>query len=266
MRIYRGTGFVNKLLDSLPLEIHIPGYQYCGPGTRLHRRLLRGDPGINPLDRACKEHDIAYDSSTNLKSRHIADNVLAQEAFKRFRSSDASFGERLAALAVASTMKAKVKLGMGRRSGSRKRKVKRIVKKRGGLLSFRSLIRKAWNFLKNKRPADIAQATKLAMEQFKNVNGQVASPRVIPIPKSGGFLPLIPIFAGLSALGALSGGAAGIAKAVNEAKRGQEELKESQRHNRTMEAIALGKGLYLKPYKKGFGLYVAPYKKKKTCC
>ena len=50
--------------------------------------------------------------------------------------------------------------------------------------------------------------------------------------KKGGFLPLIPLFAGLSALGALSGGAAGIAKAVNDAN-----------HNKEIEKLASEKGV-----------------------
>lgn len=80
-------------------------------------------------------------------------------------------------------------------------------------------------------------------------------PRIIPIPKkTGGILPLIPIFAGLSALGSLAGGAAGIAKAVNDYKSANRNLYESERHNKMMESIALGKGLYLKPYKRGKGL------------
>ena len=46
--------------------------------------------------------------------------------------------------------------------------------------------------------------------------------------------------------------------------------KENERHNKTIESIAMGKGLYLKPYKQGFGLYLKPWKgeglrkKKKT--
>ena len=48
----RGKGLVNSIIDKLPVELHIPGYQYCGPGTKLKERLARGDPGINPLDAA----------------------------------------------------------------------------------------------------------------------------------------------------------------------------------------------------------------------
>jgi len=84
--------------------------------------------------------------------------------------------------------------------------------------------------------------------------------RILPVSaKVGGVLPLIPIFAALSATGALAGGAAGIAKAVNDAKAAQRQLQESERHNKTMEAIALGKGLYLKSHKTGYGIYLKPY-------
>jgi hypothetical protein len=106
-----------------------------------------------------------------------------------------------------------------------------------------------------------SKVLKAARLSVKSLGGRrkIRIPRVIPVPKIGGILPLIPIFAGLSALGALSGGAAGVMNAVNSAKNAAAKLKESQRHNETMEAIALGKkgsGLYLKKYKQGLGLYL----------
>ena len=55
---------------------------------------------------------------------------------------------------------------------------------------------------------------------------------------------LIPLSAGLSATGALAGGAAGIAKAVNDAKAVKQQLEENKRHNKTMESIMLGNGLF----------------------
>jgi galactokinase/mevalonate kinase-like predicted kinase len=58
------------------------------------------------------------------------------------------------------------------------------------------------------------------------------TPRIILIPMTGGMLSLIPIFAGLSALGSLAAGVAGIVKAVNEWK----SNKNAHTH--------LGKGLY----------------------
>ena len=67
-----GCGLVDKLINKLLFELHLPGgYQFCGPGTKLSKRLTRGDPGINKLDSACKDHDIAYSKNReNLDARY----------------------------------------------------------------------------------------------------------------------------------------------------------------------------------------------------
>ena len=141
---------INALIDKLPVELHIPGYQYCGPGTRLRRRLARGDPGINPLDRACKEHDIAYSQSSNLADRHAADRILAGKAWERVKARDSGFKERLAALGVAGIMRGKVAIGAGLKKRKRKGKGKRrrIVKKKGGILPLLPLLAAAVPVLK----------------------------------------------------------------------------------------------------------------------
>lgn len=72
--------------------------------------------------------------------------------------------------------------------------------------------------------------------------------RIINVPKTEGILPLIPFFAGLRALDTLSGGVAAIAKAFNSAKSAKQQLEEAQRNNKSMEAIAIGKGIFLRPY------------------
>lgn len=257
-----GGGVVNTLINTLPFEAHIPGgYQYCGPGTKLQERLRRGDPGINPLDKACKEHDTAYAQSSDLPSRHRADKILQESSWSRVKAKDAKLGEKAAAWMVTNIMKAKRKFGMGlnrRKRGSVTSSFKKI------------LLAPLKNNLKKLKPSNIKQGAKLSLSAAKAAvkhaggKGKIKTPRVIPLPKSGGFLPLIPLFAGLSALGALAGGASGIAKAVNASKDAQQELKEAQRHNKSLEAIALGKkgsGLYLKPYRKGLGLYLKPYSK-----
>jgi len=80
--------------------------------------------------------------------------------------------------------------------------------------------------------------------------------RVLPVAKRGGFLPLLPA---LGALGSLIGGAAGVAKVVNDNKAARRQLEELQRHNRAME----GRGLYLAPYKRGRGATRGGKNKKK---
>lgn len=231
---YCGEGIVNETINRLPFELHLPGYQFCGPGTNLHKRLARGDLGINPLDAACKEHDIAYSANDNIAHRHEADRILQEQAWQRVKASDATYKEKAAAWLVTNVMKAKRKMGMGVSSKKRKTVLPRNV----------HVIRKLRDIKKRKTGG---------RRKHKKL------PRILPMPKIGGFLPLLPaIFAGLSALGGLAGGTAGIVKAVNEAKEVQKQLDESQRHNKTMEAIALskskGSGLFLKPYKKGSGL------------
>ena len=41
-------------------ENHLPGYNFCGPGTQVKARLERGDFGVNELDNACRVHDVEY--------------------------------------------------------------------------------------------------------------------------------------------------------------------------------------------------------------
>lgn len=136
-------------------------------------------------------------------------------------------------------------------------------------------MKKAKHEIKSNKPSTFREAAKIAVKAAKGVVktfGKMTKkhvitglPRVIPVPKLGGALPLIPIFAGLSALGALMGGTAGVANVVVNANDAKKRLAEAQRHNDTMEAIALGRtskkgdGLYLEPYKRGYGLFLKPY-------
>lgn len=241
----REEGILNSAINNLPFELHLPGYNYCGPGTKLRKRLSRGDKGVNPLDDACMHHDIAYSRFPSLIDRHNADLELLNMAKKRTKSKTAGTGEKIASWLVSKVMKAKLKAG-------------------GSLKGFHTMVSNIKSRLKKHKPKNnkslIKMAYTIAKRMIKNKNVKVRVPRIIPVPKTGGILPLIPIFAGLSALGALAGGAAGIAKTVNEYKSAQKNLQESQRHNKMMESIAIGKGLYIKPHKKGKGLYLSPPK------
>lgn len=95
----RTLGFIDRMLEKLP-EIHISGYNYCGCNTDLNNRLAHNEVGINKLDCACMEHDIAYAESTDLNSRCMADKVLILRAIRRIYEKDSQFGERIAALLV----------------------------------------------------------------------------------------------------------------------------------------------------------------------
>lgn len=265
-RSHRGKGIVNKIIDNLPWELHIPKYKFCGPGTRLNEKI--GEAGINPLDDACKKHDIAYNLHKDLPARHQADFELENEAWERVKSKDASLKEKAAAYFVTNAIKLKRKLGMGmkrkRRTCKRGMGIRRRQRsQRGRALSLAKVIRMAKSALKGMRPLDTMAAAKIAHAAVKGLHiSPLKKDRIIPVPKTGGFLPLIPIFAGLSALGALAGGASAIVNTVNSAKKGKEELAEAQRHNRAMEQMSIGHGLYLRPYRSGCGIHVPAHKKK----
>lgn len=255
-----GSGILNSAINSLPFELHLPGYQFCGPGTKLKERLSKGQKGINGTDAACRVHDIAYSKHKSLEERHKADYDLENRAWERFKSNDASAGERAAAWAITTGMKAKRKLGMGM--------------KKGGKLSFRqhillpilktltqSIEGAGLKLTKKSLLKPSLIALRAAKKQIKKLGGKrkIRVPRIIPFEsKTGGFLPLIPLFGALSALGALSGGASAIAKTVIDAKNAKQKLAEDQRHNQVMEEIGRkGSGLYLKKSKKGgYGLYL----------
>lgn len=277
----KGKGLINATINRLPFEAHVPGYQFCGPGTRLRERLAAGQKGVNRLDQHCREHDIAYDQSNDKSVRHAADRALQKAAMKRVFARDATLGERATAAAVAATMKLKRKIGgrlqpassssslRAQRSKVKKRK-KTMKTKTKHMKSFSDILKRTRRAVKGVKTGDIdkvaSKALTVAQAAIKRhrasatTTSTITPPRIIPVPKLGGVLPLVPIFAGLSALGSLIGGTAAITSAVMRTKEANRKLNEAQRHNETMEAIALGRdrhgnGLYLRPYKTGLGLF-----------
>ncbi len=96
-----------------PGEKHLPGYSYCGPGTRLDIRLNENDqpnPGefpVNAIDEACRIYDIAY-KSNNLQQRHLADVNLIH-ALNSIQNKN--FREKVATWIIKSAMKGKLLVG-----------------------------------------------------------------------------------------------------------------------------------------------------------
>lgn len=253
----------------------------------MSERVKAGQTGINGLDSACRNHDLAYLKTSDLKKRHEADRILAEKAWERVKSVDAKLGERIWALLVTNAMKAKVKMGMGMKMGKgqtesrtkkktpkpkkqkkRKETVKGKKKKnkktptKGSGCAFSSILKKARDALKKLKPKTLEKAiqvAKLAIGKIKKKPGGVTLPRVISI--RGGVLPLIPIMATLSALGSISGGMAAVAKTIQDVKNAKKTLEEAKRHHRALEGVKVGNGMFLKPYRRGQGLFLAPYPK-----
>lgn len=103
---------------------------------------------------------------------------------------------------------------------------------------------------KNKR-----RSTKKKKKSAKRKSRVIKTPRV-----KGGVLPLLPILAGIGALGSVIGSATGVVRTLKDIKSTKEMLLENARHNRAMENKMKGAGLYLNPYSRsaGNGLYLNP--------
>src|SRR5438093_1907554 len=87
-------------------------------------------------------------------------------------------------------------------------------------------------------------------EGFDSVTISLSKKKIkfIKDEKEGGFLPLLAllpaIFGGLAAAGSVAGGAAGIAKAVNDKKASDAAAEETARHNKEIESkLTSGSGI-----------------------
>jgi hypothetical protein len=129
-----GKGLINTLLNKAPLpELHLKlpsnissekvnngtfnntgKYSYCGPGTKVKRRMKEGYKGVNSLDEACKRHDLAYgEEYSETKDRNAADDVLAMDAARIALYENKSAYERRDARLVTGIMGTKSRFGFG---------------------------------------------------------------------------------------------------------------------------------------------------------
>lgn len=120
-------------------------YSFCGPGTAIFRRIDRGDPGINDLDRLCKQHDIDYVTAKTVADVEKADKKLinnidktnvnwASRKIVKTLMRAKQFGEKVGALKKGSfaNLPSKTTQGKGVRKGQSRdpaRKLKQRMKR-----------------------------------------------------------------------------------------------------------------------------------------
>lgn len=276
--VKKGLGLFDKIIDKLPFEAHLPGgYNYCGPGTRLEKRLARGDKGINGLDELCKRHDIAYANNKDSAERYNADKELQSGALKRLFAKDASFGERAASLLVSTAMKAKTgltKFGMGlskseskskSQTKSKKKTCKRLKTKGYGVHNSHDNLLKDINHIMEYKVCGGVKVAKPPSKKKREKKERKTKSRIIKTPRiEGGILPILPILAGIGAIGSVIGSATNVARTLRDIKSTKDLLLETSRHNQAMERK--GGGLYLRPYEEavGKGLYLKPFSDSKN--
>ena len=71
-----GESFLNSLVNKLPFQMHLPGHNFTGPGTKLYKRLNPdGTPKewsipINRVDNAAYHHDLCSSKHDDTKTRN----------------------------------------------------------------------------------------------------------------------------------------------------------------------------------------------------
>lgn len=269
MATKHGSGLANRLIDSLPFPLHLPGYNYAGPGTPLERHLEAGVKPTNKLDEAAMYHDIAYSKTKDTAKRSIADRILENKAWERVKATDATLGEKGNAWLVTNAMKLKRLTGQGVSQANPQYTQYRINlddTERKKLAEAVQLHRPVTVIIRNQRTKDaISNEIQVPLTQYqvqkmknaasRNVNVKLTfSKRQLEhMSKEGGFLPALPAL--IAASPAVTAVVTSLFKAYNDKKTNDRLIDEKIRHNRAIEEKS-GEGVYLRRKPTGNGIFL----------
>ena len=108
---------LNKAINNLPFEMHLPGHNFTGPGTNLKKRLnpeltpKKWSKPINRVDRDAYQHDLCYLENDDTATRDaVSDKNMLKELKGIYNP---TLRERLDKSIVSRLIGTKVKFGMG---------------------------------------------------------------------------------------------------------------------------------------------------------
>ena len=117
-----------------PPEMHLPGHNFTGPFTKLHKRL---DPAtdepyewskpINRVDKAALHHDKCYRDNPTTDDRNKCDDIMIQELD---RIENPTVRERIERGVVKPIIKLKTRFGLGMPAAHPSKNLKRGSMKR----------------------------------------------------------------------------------------------------------------------------------------
>ena len=86
IKAQKGGSLLNKAKNNLPFEVHLPGHNFTGPGTKLKKRLnsdLTPKPWskpVNHVDKATYHHDVCYLKNDDTATRNaVCDKNMLKE-------------------------------------------------------------------------------------------------------------------------------------------------------------------------------------------
>ena len=113
----KGGSILNKMINSLPVEMHLPGHNFTGPGTKLNKRLnedftpKKWSKPINRIDKAAYNHDICYLKNNDTATRNaVCDKNMLKEMSDIYNP---TFRERMERGLVSSLIGTKKRFGWG---------------------------------------------------------------------------------------------------------------------------------------------------------
>lgn len=124
----------------------------------------------------------------------------------------------------------------------------------GGLLAKVRRAVKKEKKLGKKSEEDLSAFSVRAAKKIAK-NKKIAVPRIIKVPKRGGLLPLIPIIASLASIGGIASTLSNVYKNIKDVQKGVKEMEEKKRHNKAIEQVNLGAGVYLRPYQGNYAIH-----------
>ena len=116
----KGGSLLNKAINNLPFEMHLPGHNFTGPGTKLKKRLnpyltlKKWSKSVNRVDKAAYHHDLCYLKNDDTATRNA---VCVKNMLKELDGIyNPTLLERLNKSIVSKLIGTKVKFGMGVKS------------------------------------------------------------------------------------------------------------------------------------------------------
>ena len=112
-----GGSLLNKAINNLPVEMHLLGHNFTGPGTKLNKRLnpdltqKKWSIPINRVDKAAYHHDLCYLKNNDTAKRNaVCDKNMLKELEGIYNP---SIREKMERGLVSTLIGTKARFGMG---------------------------------------------------------------------------------------------------------------------------------------------------------